>query len=76
MDMDYSFIGANLHRISIEAVLELWTEQRNLSRLQRNSTVIGKQYRRDPVLIESRENLNIGGNTDCIVRPKLIITST
>ena len=67
-------VGANLYESDIEAVSELRTEQSIPSRLRRSSTVIvGKQYWRILRIGRVQSNLKLGGNTDLIVRPKLVI---
>ena len=56
----------SLYKGDIEAVLELRTEQSNLSRLRRSiRRKKGEQYRVYPVLVECRGyTLKLGGNAD------------
>lgn len=49
--------GANLSGKNMEAVPELWTEQRILSRLQRIPTVTGRRYQSFLVSAECKEFL-------------------
>ena len=56
--------GANLSGKDKEAVPELWTEQCELSRLQRIPSVTGRRYRSFPYRQSARSSLNLGGNTD------------
>ena len=64
-------VGVNLHLSNMEAVTELRTEQKDLSRLQRSSTVIWEAISEITRIDRVQRNLKLGGNTDIIVRPKL-----
>lgn len=69
-------VGANLYGTDIEAASELRTEQCVLSRLRRSSTVIREDSIGRIRTGRVQSNLKLGGNTDLLVRPKLVVIST
>ncbi len=65
--------GVNLHGTVIEAAPELWTEQETLVGFNGVPPLTQEAVLEKSCTGRVQRNLNLGGNTDMEIRPKLVI---